>query len=271
MNALLRIYRIIIKTLKRFIEDRCDVEARALSFVSLLSLIPFFSVILLELSKFSFYPYLKDELFKGISNYIFPEMAVKIVNNIDKMLGNTGSIGFFGILITVGIAFMLFIALSRTMNHIWRIGRSYSVLFSFLKFIIIVICTPVFLVATFYLQNFINLQKYISYIPDFLSLNYILSQIFSLVLHWILLFVVYSFIPHRRIKFIHSFTAGIICGSLWYLLRRGLNIYVKIIPQINILYGSLAFIPIFLIWIYCTWIIVLLGVELNYTFHFESK
>lgn len=271
MNALLRIYRVIHKTLKRFIRDRCDVEARALSFVSLLSIIPFFSVILLELSNFSFYPYLKDELFKGISNYVFPDMAVKVVVYIDKILENTGSIGFFGILVTVGIAFLLFIALSRTMNHIWRIGRSYSVLFSFLKFIIIVICTPVFLVATFYLQNYISIQKYISYIPDFLSPAYILSQIFSLVLHWILLFVIYSFIPHRRIKFIHSVNAGIICGSLWYLLRRGLNIYVKIIPQINVLYGSLAFIPIFLMWIYCTWIIVLFGVELNYTFHFESK
>ncbi|MCK5568461.1 MAG: YihY/virulence factor BrkB family protein, partial [Spirochaetes bacterium] len=75
----------------------------------------------------------------------------------------------------------------------------------------------------------------------------------------------------RKVKFARALTAGVITGSLWYLLRRGLTIYVRVIPQINVLYGSLAFIPIFLIWLYCTWVIVLFGVELNYTFHSKEK
>ncbi|HEB32934.1 MAG TPA: YihY family inner membrane protein [Spirochaetes bacterium] len=271
LNLLIRIYRITAQTLKRFIKDRCDIEARALSFVSLLSLVPLLTIILLGLRRFSFYDRIKEELFRVISDYILPEMTAKIVGYIESILEDTGSIGFFGIIVTIGIAFLLFIALSRGMNHIWRSRRSRAILYTFLKFIIIIVCVPALIVATFYLQNYLSFQKYLSYLPDFMKFNLRLTKFFSLVLHWVLLFVVYSFIPHRKVKFAHALTAGVVTGSLWYLLRRGLTIYVRVIPQINVLYGSLAFIPIFLIWLYCTWVIVLFGVELNYTFHSQEK
>jgi len=268
---LIRIYRITVQTLNRFIKDRCDIEARALSFVSLLSLVPLLTIILLGLRRFSFYDGIKEELFRIISEYILPEMTTKIVEYFNSILENTSSISIFGLIVTIAIAFLLFIALSRGMNHIWRTKRSRAILYTFLKFIIIIVCVPVLLVVTFYLQNYLSFQKYLSYLPDFLQFNLRLSKFFSLLLHWLLLFVVYSFIPHRKVKFVHALTAGIITGSLWYLIRRGLNIYVRVIPQINVLYGSLAFIPIFLIWLYCTWVIVLFGVELNYTFHSQEK
>ncbi len=271
MNLLIRIYRITTQTLKRFIKDRCDIEARALSFVSLLSLVPLLTIILLGLRNFNFYDRVKEELFRVISDYILPEMTAKIVGYIESILENTGSIGIFGIIVTIGIAFLLFIALSRGMNHIWRSRRSGAILYTFLKFIIIIVCVPVLIVVTFYLQNYLSFQKYLSYLPDFMQFNLRLSKVFALILHWLLLFVVYSFVPHRKVKFTHALTAGVITGSLWYLLRRGLTIYVRVIPQINVLYGSLAFIPIFLIWLYCTWVIVLFGVELNYTFHSKEK
>ena len=137
LNLLIRIYRITVQTLKRFKKDRCDIEARALSFISLLSLVPLLTTILFGLRSFSFYDRIKEELFRIISDYILPEMTTKIVEYINSMLENTGSIGIFGIIVTFGIAFLLFIALSRGMNHIWRSQRSRAILYTFLKFIII--------------------------------------------------------------------------------------------------------------------------------------
>ena len=144
-------------------------------------------------------------------------------------------------------------------------------LYTFIKFLIIIVCVPVLVIATFYLQNRLSIQKYMSYFPGYTRFNLPLSQFYSIVLHWLLLLVVYTFVPHRKIKFLHALTAGIVTGSIWYLIRRGLSIYVRVIPQINVLYGSLAFIPIFLVWVYCTWVIVLFGAELNYTLHLTEN
>jgi membrane protein len=225
----------------------------------------------LALKNFLYYSRLKDELFRVISDYILPEMTGKILQSVESILENTGSIGIFGIIVTAGIAFLLFRALTKGMNHIWRTKRSRAILYTFLKFVIIIVCVPVLVVVTFYLQNYVSFQKYESYLPDFMRFNLLLPNFYSIVLHWILLLVVYMFIPHTKVKFFHALTAGIITGSLWYLLRRGLTVYVRVIPQINVLYGSLAFIPIFLIWVYCTWVIVLFGAELNYTLHLRKK
>jgi len=260
-------------TLKRFIQKRCDVEARSLSYLSLFTIIPLFSVVLIQLSRFSFYPILKDRLITGISNYFLPDKASVIVKYIDSIMENTGSIGLIGIIFTIAMAFSLITALSKTVNNIWGKKRSHALIHNFIKFLTIILCAPILIVLTFYLQNHVLLNKYIvsiyKFFPFTLNGKLFLPAIFSLILNWILLTAIYFFIPYDKVKFVYSLLAGIVSGSIWYLTRLGLNIYLKIIPQMNLLYGSFTFIPIFLIWLYFTWIIVLFGVELNYSFHFE--
>lgn len=271
MNLSFQVYKIFKKTANRFIQDRCGVEARSLSYVSLLSLIPFMVVIVLVLKNFRFYPQLQAKMFSVISYYILPEKASNIVAYVETIFENTRSIGWVGIILTIGMAFILIIELSKTINHIWKIGATYSFVYNFLKFLFIILCAFVLIITTFYLQNYVSMQKLISAFPLISLTNYKISWLVSLILHWILLSVIYSFIPHGKMKVSYSFIAGVVSGSLWYLVRWGLNMYVKIIPQINVLYGSLAFFPIFLLWLYFSWVIVLFGLELNYTFHFDRK
>ena len=271
MNLSFQVYKIFKKTATRFIQDRCGVEARSLSYVSLLSLIPFMVVIILVLKNFRFYPLLQAKMFSVISYYILPEKANNIVAYVETILENTRSIGWVGIILTIGMAFILIIELSKTINHIWKIRETYSFVYNFLKFLFIILCAFVLIITTFYLQNYVSMQKLISAFPLISLANYKISWLVSLILHWILLSVIYSFIPHGKMKVLYSFIAGVVSGSLWYLVRWGLNMYVKIIPQINVLYGSLVFVPIFLLWLYFSWVIVLFGLELNYTFHFDRK
>jgi membrane protein len=268
--------KIIHKTGVRFKEDRCSVEARALSFITLLALIPSLVLILFQLSRLPFYSSLKDQMLSWVNNYFLPAQAGALVEYFQQVPHDLSSAGVLGILFSLLMLFVLILALSRSVNYIWRkkVHRRHLVLI-LLKFLFITVFIPTFIVITFLLQNY----QFISRIMDMLlaqtpleffsriNLNYLLS----LVINWLILTLLLMLIPNERVKLPYALVAGVVTGTLWFVLRYGLNVYIKLIPQISLLYGSLGFIPIFMIWINLSWIILLFGFELNYVFHYQQQ
>jgi membrane protein len=271
---------VLQSTAKRFNEHRCLSEARSLSFVTLLSLVPFLTVILVIVSRLPFYPSLKEKLLFGISSSFLPEKSTQVTEYIHLIFTQGRSVGVIGTLFSVVLAFSLLLAFIRSVNAIWDTKRSGHLLLSFIKFLVIIVAGPVLVVITFMLQNYVSIQKLVQWIFKFISssravgfpsIGFGFTKVFSLLVNWGMLAFLYGFIPHTKMKPGLCFISGVCAGTLWWLMRFGLNVYVKLIPQMNLLYGSLAFIPIFLIWVYVSWIIVLFGVELNYTLHSERK
>jgi membrane protein len=266
---------------KRFITHRCSTEARSLSFVTLLSLVPLITVFLAVFSQLPYYTIVKEKLVLGIANNFLPEKTQQLSEYLETILSGGRSIGFIGIVFSVIMAFSLIMAFSRVVNNIWNTRKRNHVLLSFMKFLAIIVLGPLLIILTFMLQNFVFIQKLIRFFYNLLStgngelsgslVHIRFTRIFSLVLNWLLLTFLYSLIPHTKVKFGYAFLAGVFTGTVWYFVRLGLNLYVKVIPQMNVLYGSLAFFPIFLIWIYISWIVLLFGVELTYSLHIEVK
>ena len=127
---------------------------------------------------------------------------------------------------------------------------------NFMKFMVIIVIVPVLIILTFMLQNFGFVQKSMRFFSSLVSNGSMgvagtltgirFTKIISLIVNWLLLTFLYSFIPHTKVKIGHAFLAGIFAGTIWYFIRLGLSLYFKILPQMNVLYGSLAFLPIFL-------------------------
>ena len=275
-----RVISALKSTAHRFIEHRCLVEARSLSYVTLLSFVPFFTVILVLFSRLSFYPHLKDKLLFGISSSLLPDKSSQITGYFDSILVGGRSVGVIGTILSIAIAFSLLLAFSRVVNSIWGTKRSDRLFFSFLKLLAVIVTVPALIITTFMLQNYVSIQRVVQWLlrviangrtPNFPSIRFGFTRIFSLVLNWGMLAFLYGFIPHTKVKPCPCVFSGISAGTLWWLMRLGLNLYIRYIPQMNLLYGSLAFFPVFLIWVYGSWIIILFGVELNYTFHFMRK
>lgn len=263
------LYNALQKTVLRFVYDRCSVEAKALSYVSLLTFIPLTVVLLFVISRFPLFPLVKNELFSNISEYFLPEKAKDIVCFIEGVVENFRSIGNLGLFFSAGMVFSLLIAVGNAVNRIWKQLKIKRYFITFVKFLIIVVSSPCIIVVIFYLQNHLSLRALSQHIPWSFPFDLKITKLYSLTLHWIFITLIYFILPNARVRFFYSFLAGAFAGTLWYCIRAGLNAYVRLIPQIDILYGSVAFIPILIIWIYLFWMIVLFGVELNYTFHFE--
>ena len=242
-------------------------------------MVPLLTVFLVILSGLPHYVVIKEKLILGISNNLLPEKTEQLTYYLETILSGRRSIGFIGIIFSVIIAFSLIMAFSRVVNSIWDTIRRDHVLRSFLKFLSIIVLVPLLIVLTFMLQNFVFIQKTLRFFSSLAAngsgevagslARFRFARIFSLIVNWLLLTFLYSFIPHTKVKIGYAFLAGMFAGTIWHFVRHGLSLYFKILPQMNLLYGSLAFLPVFLLWIYVSWIILLFGVELTYSLHQE--
>ncbi len=217
------------------------------------------------------YPFFREKIVGAVTQVFLPDTVQDLLVHLESMVDRVRSVGFFGAVLAVAVCFFLFLELSRTMNRIWRSGYHTSVAATALKFVVLVAVSLTIIVSTFVLQSTVLF----GWVKDFfhvqLSGGVFVKVLVPLFLHWILLFFVYLYVPHGRKQLLYCFAAGAVSGTLWYLMRTVLKMYIRFIPQINTLYGSLVFIPLFLLWLYFSWMIVLFGFELNYTLHFQRK
>ncbi len=260
---------VLKKTFQGFGKDRCALHARSLSYVSILSLFPLALVPLLFFQSSGMYPFYREKIAGAVTQVFLPDTVQILLVHLESMVDRVRSIGFIGAVMAVAVCFFLFLELSRTMNRIWSGGSRTPVAVAALKFVFLVAVSLTIIVVTFVLQSTFLFEWVRALFPVQLSGGVVVKVVFPLFLHWILLFLVYLFVPHGEKNVSLCFAAGVISGTVWYLMRVLLKLYIKFIPQISALYGSLVFIPLFLLWLYFSWMIVLFGFELNYTLHFE--
>ncbi len=255
---------------RRFIQDRCIIEARSLSFLTILALVPLSVIVLFQLKNLFFYPLLQESFMSILSDYFLPERASEISTYFDSMLEKTRSLGVVGVLASLLIVLGLLSSLSRTVNRIWRKDRRSNLLRYSIKLVVMLLTIPALVIFTsllLYSNELISIH-----LPGYLQFiqRIRLFQFVSLVLHWLLTALLLGLLPHEQVRVSYTFIAAIFSGSCWYLLRLGLNVYVRWFPQLPLLYGSLTFIPVFLLWVFLSWLVILFGVELNYTLHYDD-
>ena len=266
-----KISLIFRESFRRFYRDRCDVEARSLSFITIMLIVPFFLVIVLSLRFFSFYDRLEKLLIGVISNFFLPEKGQKILVYLDSFQHHTNTLNIFNILLVLLVSFWLFYMITRNVNRIWKSRKKVHLVIYIIKYIFFILITPLLLLISFYFQNSALINNYLNLTIKYFHYSKLTTVLYSISINWFLVFFLYYVIPHGKIKFKYTLISAFITALALWIMRNGYNFYFKKIPQINIVYGSLSFIPIFLIWIYISWLIVLYGLELNYSFHFYNK
>jgi membrane protein len=263
-------FHVLRRTARRFTQDRCGTEARALSFLTLISLVPLLVAVAFELQFLTMLPNLRARFSDLLSTYVLPETAQVVAAYLDSILISSRALGMMGILFALLVSFLLLFAFSKVVNRIWRMGGRHSLIRTTIKFVFLSLALPVMVGSTAALNTFFIMERLpIDVLTGFFR-RPVASQFMSLLINWLLFALMLGLIPNDRVKFSYALISGILTGTCWFFLRRGLDLYVNFFPQISILYGSLAFIPIFLTYVYLSWLIVLFGVELNYTLH-EDK
>lgn len=242
------------------VRDRCLQRSSSLTYTTLLAIFPMVAVMALFIPAFfGGTVEMEREVIGYVERIILPDAGQEIEEGIrgyfEIFRKNSRTVGVIGILGLMLSALLLFSTVEKAFNEIWRVKRHRSLVSMFSRFTTVLILVPILIGASIILTA--ELTKQVEIVGRFFSL------VVPYLITCIALTLAFFILPNTRVKFLYAFIGGFFAGLLWEMAKVAFGTYVSS-PKIALMYKSLGAIPIFLIWTYFTWLIVLLGCELSY-------
>ena len=261
----LRALRVVILTAKLFLKNACPLQASALTFYTLLSIIPVLALGFAVAKGFGLEEKLEQWLYSVFDKY--PEIAEKLVEFSSNTLN--GAKG--GVIAGVGAAVLLFTTVKLLMqiegafNRIWGVHASRSWMRKISDYLSLVLLCPILIAVNGSMSAFAAAQLAgAKQVLPFLhgDWSFLLSKLIPFAATWFLFVFIYIFIPNTKVKFAPAAFGGLAAALLYYLIQ---SVYITaqfLAAKYNAIYGGFAALPLFLVWLQISWIIVLFGSEM---------
>lgn len=262
-----KLLKILIFTIKGMGKHDIVTISAALTFYTLMSLVPIVAVIFAVLKGFGFEENLTEYLYANFSDYT--NVIDVFLSFVNRMLAKTRG----GIIAAVGVAVLLwsvikvFGNIEDAFNKIWEVRKARSLSRKFGDYLSIIFIAPILLVSSLSLGTVIT--NFLSFLnaPGFVN---ILLWIISFALIWILFAFIYWLMPNTKVNFKGAIIAGMIAGTA-FLIFSFIYFYIQgEVSSYNAIYGTFAALPLFLAWMQTSWQILLIGGELSFVYqHYE--
>lgn len=266
---LIKYLRIILLAFRGYDEDKVSLRSSALTFYSMLSVVPVVAMGFGIAKGFGFDKHLEQQITENFSEQ--QEVLDYIITFANRFLENTKG----GIIAGIGIAVLFWSVMKvlgnieSSFNAIWNIRKPRVWFRKFSDYFSMMLIAPVLIILATSSNVFISTQiTRITTEFDLLGmispLIFFLLKLIPYVLFWLVLTIVYMIMPNTKVKFKSAFIAGIISGTI-FVFVQWLYIYFQVgVSKYNAIYGSFAALPLFLIWLQMSWLIVLFGAEVSF-------
>lgn len=247
------------RCIARFREERCAQAAASLAFTTLLALVPLLTVALVLISQFDLFTGLGTSLRNFLLANLLPERAGKMIASYALQFSQkTGRLTALGTGMLVVTAVLLMLSIDRVFGQIWRVKQPRPLLRRVLVYLGGLVVGPVVLgacvAATTYLMTaslgLVNEPQWMT--------NLFLKTLPTLLLAGLCGLFYYA-VPNRQVVVRHAVAGGFVSALGFALLQRGFGYYVSAFPNYTLIYGAFATVPIFLVWLYLSWLVVLSG------------
>lgn len=268
--------KIIYLSINQFINDRIVVRASALTYSTLLSIIPILALLFAIARGFGFDTLIESQFRSGVTG----AQAELVISWINSYLEHAQSGVFIGVglIMLLGTVLLLIDNIERSFNAIWQVKKPRGLFRQITDYSSLILLLPVLLVISSGLSIFMS--TYVKELQNFMVLAPVLKFFVCLIpyaLIWGMFIGLYTFMPNTKVKLAHAWLPGILAGSAFQAFQ-----YFYINSQIwvsnyNAIYGSFAAIPLFLLWTQISWSICLFGAEMSYisqnisTFNFGKE
>jgi len=270
-NKSISIYylRVLILAIRGFKDDRLQFRASALTYFSLLSVVPIVAMAFGISKGFGLEERLQQELMSKFSGY--KEIVDKVLVFAHSMLETTkgGVVAGVGLLLLFWVVMKMLSNIEQSFNDIWKIKKSRGFARKFTDYLSIVLFAPIFIILSSSATVLVTTQIK-SITSEIAILGYVSPFIFTLLkmlpyaLIWILLTLIYIIMPNTKVNFKSALLAGVLAGTIFQLTQWAYIHFQIGVSQNNAIYGSFAALPLFLIWLQTSWLIVLFGAEVAF-------
>jgi len=265
---LIRLVRTLVMAVQGFNRHHGALRASALTFFTLLSLVPVAAMAFGIAKGFGFERRLQQELLQNFSAQ--QEVVQQVIAFAQNMLDNTkgGMIAGIGVAVLFWSVIKVLGNIENSFNHIWGV-RSRTFVRKLSDYLTIMLIGPLLMIVSGSLTVYINHQvSAISGQFELLQMVgpaiYLGLKLLPFTLIWILFTLVYIIMPNTRVRFDGALLAGVIAGSAYQAVQASYIHFQIVVAKHNAIYGSFAALPLFLIWLQTSWAIVLFGAEISF-------
>ena len=244
---------------ERFREDHMGLTASSLTFTTSIALVPFFTVALAVFTAFPMFSKLQDALQAWLVKSLIPDnIARQVLGYLTQFSGQASQLGGAGLAVLLVTAIALILTIDRTLNSIWRVRKPRPLAQRVLIYWAAITLGPLVLAASLAVTSYVVSASsgLVGALP--ISLRFVLdvAQFFLVVSGMAAL---YRYVPNTYVKWSHAFAGGLFVASGIEIGKKILSLYLSAVPTYSMVYGAFAALPILLVWIYVSWVIVLMG------------
>lgn len=265
-------FRYLRLLVSHFLDDNCTQKAASLTYTTLLSIVPMLAVLLVIFSSVPALEGMREQVQETIYRNLLPSGSNQLQEHIDSFARNSVKMTLVGVGALLFTTVMTLITIEDAFNQIWRTTNQSKDLHSILRSMVTIIATPIILIIAFIASSAIRSIDSISrhlfgYGLDWsiwaVGLSFLTTIVGFILLYW--------FTPKTKVPLKNAVIAGITIAILFECVKRVFGLAVTNFTSYEAVYGAFAVLPIFLLWIYISWNLILLGVEISYTLTIFDK
>jgi membrane protein len=244
---------------QRFREDNLGVTAGSLTFTTTIALVPLFTVMLALFSAFPVFARFRKVLEQQVIQGLVPDAIAKpVLLSLTKFAAKASQIGGVGLIVLGVTAMALMLTIDHTLNRIWRVRKARPIAQRVLIYWAALTLGPLLVGASLSLTSYLlsASRGLVDEMPGGVSL--VLGLIvFSLQTAGFS--ALYKFVPNTFVRWEHAWAGAVFASLGLELAQKVLAFYLTKVPVYATIYGAFASVPIFLVWVYVSWLIVLMG------------
>lgn len=243
----------------RFQQEGFSIRAAGLAYVTLLGIVPLLTVSLSIFAAFPVFQTFAGKVQTLIVNNFVSSSANVAQEHLQDFVHQASQLSFAGIVSLLVTAVLMIFSMEQAFNQIWRISKQRNIVQAFLLYWAVLTLVPIIIASGFMLSSFLlSITGRVGH-----SFSSGLEIFFDLAAPYIFSALAFTFLylglPNRKIKISHAILGGIIAAILFEIVKSGFSYFIANFANYTLVYGALAAIPIFLLWLYLTWVVILLG------------
>lgn len=245
----------------RYVEERCFDTAGVLAYASMFALVPLSVAIFGIFAAFPVFESLSTRLTEFLFTNFLPTAARAVEAYLRQFADSAARLTSVGVIALLASALWMMMSIEDTFNRIWRVTTPRSGFSRVLVYWTVLTLGPILAVSSLALSSYLLSLPMIggnqepTWGPRLLSLVPLVVELTAFTL-------AYAIVPNRRVFFRHALAGGVLATVLFECAKSGFAYYLKQVPSYEQIYGTLAVLPIFLIWLYLSWVVILLGASI---------
>ena len=257
-----RLGRFLGYTARRFVTDGCPLQAAGLSYVSLLAIVPLLAIGLAVLAGVPALESWRGDVQAFVLRTLVPEAGAEASAKLAGFVENASAMTGPGLIFLALAAILLMANINGALNAVWRVAEPRPLALRFAVYWAVLTLGPVLIGASLSLSGYafaaVEWFGAGAFGDGLLDRSWLLSFALAVLGFALLYFIV----PNRAVQPRHAFVGGLVAALIFELLKAGFGLFLTHFPSYEVIYGALAAIPVFLVWMYLAWTAALFGAEI---------